>query len=179
MFRLVVIAGISSWLAGCSLVPPNHLGGISTSISPDEYGKRLCQHLDLEDYSACMSEVLEYFERPRPNEEPGDRSTAGPFAVMMGGEVYIGDYRTTLLKARFDVTNGRTDCRGRYDAFTVSNDALFDVYCSDGRSGWADIILDHDGRNGIGRIGLDDGTTGDIVFGYTALGQAKPYPYRP
>lgn len=179
MFRFVVIAGLSTLLAGCGILRPNHMGGISTAVSPDQYGERLCRHLDLEDYSGCMSQVLDYFEQPQPDAAPGDKSTTGPLAVMMGSDVYIGNYRTSLLMASFHVTNGTNSCNGSYNAFRKSEDALFDVYCTDGRSGWADILLDHGGRNGIGKFNLDDGSQGDIVFGRTALGQIEPYPYRP
>ncbi len=179
MFRLVVIAFLSTLLGGCGLLLPNHQGGISTTVSPEDYGRRLCEHLDPEDYPSCLSQVLDYFERPRPDTLPAGHSTSGPFAVMMGGEVYMGDYDSTPFQADFRVSNGRTSCRGSYNAFGGSVDAVFDVYCDDGRSGWADIILARDGRNGIGKLALDDGTRGKIVFGYTALGRAEPYPYRP
>lgn len=179
MCRLAIIAGLSILVGGCGVMSPRNLGGIATPIEPEDYGQRLCRHLDLEDLSACLSQVRDYFEAPRPDLEPKGPSNAGPFAVLMENDVYLGDYSTALLAARFDVTNGRNRCHGTYNAAATSQDALFDVYCADGRSGWADIILDTDGRNGIGKIMLDDGTRGDIVFGYTALGQATPYPYRP
>jgi hypothetical protein len=88
----------------------------------------------------------------------------------MGGEVYVGDYRSNPFKADFRVSNGRNGCRGAYNAITGSADAVFDVYCDDGRSGWADVIRAGDGRNGIGKIALDDGAEGDIVFGHLPLG---------
>lgn len=181
MFRLIVIAaGLSVALTGCALLLPNHQGGISTMVSPDEYGDRLCRHLDLEDYAGCMSEVLEYFETPRPDVIPAGHSTSGPIAVMMKEDVYIGQYDSLPpFAASFRVSNDTNACSASYNAAAGSVDAVFDVYCSDGRSGWADIISAIDGRNGIGRLVLDDGSEGDIVFGYLPLGQAKPYPYRP
>lgn len=180
MSRLVIIAGLSSLLAGCAIFPPSHQGGISATVTPEDYAQRLCGHLDLEDYPSCLSQVLDYFERPRPNDLPPGHSASGPFAVMMGGEVYMGTYGgESPLLSSFRVSNGRKGCRGSYNAVSGSADALFDVYCDDGRSGWADIILDSDGRNGIGKLALNDGTKGDIVFGYTALGRAAPYPYVP
>lgn len=175
MSRSLLLAGLSLAVGGCALVPPTHLGGISATIPPEEYGSLLCAHLDLEAYPSCVSQVLDYFEnRARPEDLPMGHSTSGPFAVMMEGSVYIGDYKSTPFTASFWVSNGEHGCRGSYNAFAGSADALFDVYCDDGRAGWADLILAGDGRNGIGKIALDDGTQGDIVFGYTPLGQAVP-----
>lgn len=181
MFRLVAIAaGVSTLLGGCALLPPNHLGGIATTVSPDEYGDRLCRHLDLEDYAGCVSQVLEYFETPHPDTIPPGHSTSGPIVVMLGEDVYKGHYESMPpFAASFRVSNGVNACNASYNAGAGSNDALFDVYCNDGRSGWADMILAMDGRNGIGKLALDDGSQGDIVFGYLPLGQAEPYPYRP
>ncbi|NEX19049.1 hypothetical protein G3480_01745 [Thiorhodococcus mannitoliphagus] len=181
MFRLVAIAAAaSSLIAGCAFLPPNHLGGIATKVTPGEYGDRLCRHLDLEDYAGCVSEVLEYFETPHPNDLPPGHSTSGPIAVMFEEEVYTGHYDSAPpFAASFRVSNGVNACSASYNAGADSRDALFDVYCNDGRSGWADMILAMDGRNGIGKLALDDGSQANIVFGYLPLGQAEPYPYRP
>ena len=180
MFRSVAIAAaLSGLLGGCVILPPNHLGGISTTVTPNDNGHRLCKHLDLEDYSGCLSQVLEYFEQPRADTIPVGHSTSGPIVLMMNEQVYRGHYDSSLFTASFRVSNGSTTCSGAYGALAGSADAQFDVYCSDGRSGWADLILAHDGRNGIGRVALDDGSQGEIVFGYTPLGQATPFPYRP
>lgn len=179
MSRLVASAGLSILLGGCGLFPPSHQGGISTTVSPEDYGQRLCGHLDLEDYPSCLSQVLDYFEQPHADTLPAGHSTSGPFAVVMGGDVYMGHYSSDPFQASFRVSNGRNGCRGSYNILTGSADAIFDVYCDDGRNGWADIILASDGRNGIGKLALDDGSQGEIVFGYTPLGQAEPYPYRP
>lgn len=180
MFRVVAVAaGLCVLLGGCALLPPNRLGGIATKVAPEDYAQRLCRHLDLEDYSACVSEVLDYFERPRPDTIPAGQSTSGPIAVALDQRIYLGHYDSSPFAASFRVTNGNAACSGSYNAFGGSSDALFDVYCNDGRSGWADLILALDGRNGIGKLMLDDGSQGEIVFGYTALGRAEPYPYRP
>jgi hypothetical protein len=169
MTRRHFAAVLSLLLGGCGLVPPTHLGGISATVSPIDYGRRLCAHLDPESYSSCVSQVLDEIDRGQPTRLPPGYSTSGPFAVIMGGQVYIGDYRSSPFKADFRVSNGQHVCRGGYNAFTGSADAIFDVYCNDGRNGWADIIRASDGRNGIGKIALDDGTEGDIVFGHLPL----------
>lgn len=165
-------------LSGCGSLLPGHLGGIGTSVSPEDYGDRLCRHLDLEDYPACLSQVLDYFDEPVADEVPASQATSGPFAVAMDGGLYMGTYHSTPpFAANFRVSNGANGCRGSYDGLTGSQDALFDVYCDDGRAGWADIILDVSGRSGIGQLTLNDGTKGDIVFGHRPLGRAEPYPY--
>jgi hypothetical protein len=171
MPRLHVVATLSILLGGCALVPPTHLGGIATTVTPMDYGRRLCAHVAPESYATCLNEVLDDINHRHHRLPPG-LSTSGPFAVIMDGEVYLGDYRSSLFAADFTVASASHRCRGGYNAFTGSADALFDVYCDDGRSGWADLIRASDGRNGIGKIGLDDGTEGDIVFGYLPLGEA-------
>lgn len=94
------------------------------------------------------------------------------------GGLYLGTYASTPpLVASFRASNGANACCGSYNAFTGSQAALFDVYCDDGRAGWADTVLDRTGRNGIGQLTLNDGTMGEIVFGYVPLGQATPFPY--
>lgn len=178
IFLASAIIGSVGLLPGCGVFMPGHVGGISTRVTPEDYGERLCQGVDLEAYPACLSNVLDYFDEPHADDVPSGHATAGPFAVAMDGGLYMGTYDSLPpFTASFRVSNGENACRGSYSPFTGSRDALFDVYCDDGRSGWADIILDTGGRNGIGQLSLNDGTTGDIVFGYTALGRAQPYPW--
>jgi hypothetical protein len=167
---------MASLLGGCGSFLPGHIGGITTYVSPDDYGERLCRQVPLESYPSCLSNVLDYFEQPRADDVPG-HSTAGPFAVAMDGALYLGTYDSTPFAAHFRVSSGVKACHGSYNAFTGSRAALFDVYCDDGRAGWADTIRDQTGRNGIGQLTLSDGTKGDIVFGYVPLGRATPYPW--
>lgn len=180
-YRLAVLAAAPALAllpAGCGFLMPGHAGGISTFVSPMDYGQRLCANVELEAYPSCLSNVLDYFEQPRADDVPPGQSTSGPFAVSMDGGLYLGTYSSTPpFAASFRVSNGPKSCRGAYNALTGSQDALFDVYCDDGRAGWADIVLDQSGRNGIGQLTLNDGTQGDIVFGYVPLGQATPFPY--
>lgn len=173
---VIPVAAAAFSLGGCGVLLPGHFGGISTAIGDQDYAERLCGYLDLEDYPACLSHVLERFDEKISNDVPG-HGTSGPFVVIMEGSFYVGSYDSHPFAASFRVSNGENGCRGSYSAFTGSQDALFDVYCDDGRSGWADIISAVDGRNGIGQITLSDGTKGDIVFGYKATGQAEGYPW--
>jgi hypothetical protein len=164
-------------VGGCGTSLPAHIGGITTYVSPMDYGEQLCADLPLESYPSCVSQVLDYFEQPHANEIPRGHSTSGPFALMLGGELYMGTYNSNPFKSRFRVASENKFCRGSFNAFAGSREALYDVYCSDGRAGWADIILDQTGRNGIGQLSLNDGTKGKIIFGYLPLGQAEPFPY--
>ncbi len=169
MARSLIISALSFQLAACALVPPTHLGGIAASVEPMDYARRLCTHLPLDAYPTCVSAVLDEFDRPQPTTPPLGYSTSGPFAVIMQGEMYLGDYRSSIFVADFSVSNGHQTCRGAYNAFRGSVDARYDVYCSDGRAGWADLIHDTDGRRGIGKLMLVDGTEGEIVFGHVPL----------
>ena len=180
MHRLVLVTaslGMTMLLGGCGTVLPGHIGGITTYVSPEDYGDRLCRHLPLESYPSCLSSVLDYFEEPHANVIPPGHSTSGPFAVAMDHALYFGTYSANPFVGHFQVSAGAKSCRGSYNAFAGSRDALYDVYCDDGRAGWADIIRDQTGRNGIGQLTLNDGTKGDIIFGYLPLGRATPFPY--
>lgn len=165
--KLILLAALP--LSACMLAPPNHFGGLSASVSAEDYARRLCAHQALNAYPSCVSAVLEEMDRPRPDPPPPGHSTSGPFALILDGRLYLGTYQASPFRARFDVANGDERCRGHYDAFGGSADAIYDVHCTDGRKGWADLIRSHDGRNGIGRLMLDDGTQGDIVFGHVPL----------
>jgi hypothetical protein len=178
MHRLVVVTvPVAALLAGCGTMLPGHIGGITTYVSPDDYGERLCRNLDLESYPSCLSNVLDYFDEPHANVIPRGHSTSGPFAVAMGGALYLGTYDSQPFAGQFRVASGTRSCHGSFNVLKGSRDALYDVYCNDGRAGWADLILDQTGRNGIGQLTLSDGTKGDIIFGYLPLGRATPFPY--
>jgi hypothetical protein len=145
-FRLALISSLL--VSGCALVPPTHLGGIAATVSPMDYAERLCAPVELESYATCLNEVLDGINLRRNPMAPGD-ATSGPFAVILDGDVYLGSYWTAVFAGRFDVSTGSKRCRGEYNAFAGSADAIFDVYCADGRSGWVDLIRSMDGRNGI------------------------------
>ena len=180
MHRLVLVTfplALAALLGGCGTALPGHIGGITTYVSPEDYGERLCARLDLESYPSCISSVLDYFEAPHADIIPPGHSTSGPFAIAMGGVLYLGTYDSNPFVSHFRVASGTKACHGSFSALSGSRDALYDVYCDDGRAGWADIILDQTGRNGIGQVSLSDGTKGEIIFGYLPLGRATPFPY--
>ncbi|AUB83919.1 hypothetical protein [Candidatus Thiodictyon syntrophicum] len=174
---VLATAFLTLLLSGCGSFLPGHIGGIVTYVSPDDYAERLCAHVDLESYPSCVSHVLDYFEEPKAEDIPVTEVTSGPFAVAMDNQLYLGTYQGGLFRSNFRVTSGHKACRGAYSAYTGSRDAIYDVYCNDGRAGWAATIRDQSGSNGIGQLTLSDGTKGEIIFGYAALGRARPYPW--
>lgn len=168
---------VAALLGGCGSFLPGHIGGLTTYVSPDDYAQRLCRGVELEAYPACVSQILDYFDEPLADSIPRGQSSSGPFAVAMQGALYLGTYQASPFAGRFRVVSGTNTCRGSYSAFAGFRAPIYDVYCDDGRSGWAETIRDQTGANGIGQLTLTDGTKGDIVFGYLPLGRAKPYPW--
>ena len=199
---LAIAASAGLLLSGCCTRPatddfsrfdgtgPQHSGmcgifsGFGTTDAPErwtavyspagvsEYGDLLCGHLEPEEYATCVNDIWDHYRRSeRRTPEPGE-STSGPFAVVVWGEVFLGSYRSDPFSAGFRVSNDRLSCRGADNAFLGSANAVFDVYCDNGKRGKADIVLDRDGRNGIGQVIMDDGTVGKVVFGHATVGGA-------
>lgn len=165
---LVAVLGL---VAGCG----GHKGErdynlLFTNIEPIEYARILCRGIEMQDQHTCMTSVLAHhrdtrFEDPDPSQVVG-----GPFVFVLEGDLYRGTYVSQPFAAAFTVSNGYNICRGRYNAFAGDRDAELAVRCDDGSTGFANIILDIDGRNGVGKIKLDDGRRGEIVFGHRAVG---------
>lgn len=181
MSRPLATALMSAILLAACMPPPPPPGyplPLVKPVSPEEFGDRLCRHLELEDYSGCVSEVMGYFETPIPEEVPfGRHSNAGPIALILGQEVYLGRYDASPFVTSFWVSRDAKYCQGGYDAFAGSTEAILEVRCSDGRRGRADLSSALDGRSGVGVLEFEDGTRGEIVYGYRPLGQAIPYQY--
>ncbi len=158
--------------------PPGYRLPLAQPLSPEVFGDRLCRHLELKDYSGCMSEVMDYFETPIPDDVPyGRNSNAGPIALILGQEVYLGRYDASPFITSLWVSRAEKYCQGSYNAFAGSTQAILEVQCSDGRRGRADLGSALDGRSGIGVLEFADGTRGEFVYGYQPLGQAIPYRY--
>jgi len=155
--------------AGCASNPDTQEGQLFTWVSSIEYAERICKTVELDDYATCVNRMLAVYQDPNPIEFPPEQGTSGPFMATLNGQNYYGWYRSQPFKADFRASNGRTTCRGGYNAFVGDTAAIFDVRCDDGRTGTADMVLDESGRNGIGTITLSDGRTGDLVFGRDAL----------
>lgn len=172
-------------IGGCASKDPSELNYnlLFTEVSALEYGRMLCQY-ELREYRhTCVTQVLEYYRDAVRKDRTPDQIVNGPFLVFLDRNIYRGRYVSQPFAAAFTIGDGGDVCRGRYNAFAGSNKAVFQVFCDSGSRGSANIILDEGGRNGIGRLWMDDGRIGDIVFGYAATGgivfasnYVGPYP---
>ncbi len=141
-----------------------------TRVGPIDYARILCRGIALQDRHTCMTSVLQHHHDLRHAEPTPDAATAGPFVVVFDDDLYRGTYVSNPFVSAFTVSNGKNICRGRYDAFVGDTRADLRVRCDDGRTGRANLILDIDGRNGIGKLDLSDGRRGEIAFGHRAVG---------
>jgi hypothetical protein len=144
---------------------PDRWAALYSPVGVAEYGDLLCGHLDLEDYSSCVNRVWgSYREELRRTPEPG-RSTSGPFAVVVNDQLLLGSYWSDPFSASFSVSSDRVACRGSYSALHGDRRPVFDVSCDNGMRGRAEIVRDRSGRGGIGRVYMEDGEVGGVVFG--------------
>jgi hypothetical protein len=149
---------------------PDRFSAVYSPVGVHEYGDLLCGHLEVEDYASCVNRVWDHYRRSqREGAEPGD-STSGPFAMSLYDDVLLGDYWSDPFSGSFRVSGDRLSCRGSYNALFGSESSAFDVSCDNGRRGRAAMVRDRSGRNGIGRIYMDDGEQGSIVFGHDIVG---------
>ena len=156
-----------------TLEEPERFQAVYTPVTPVEIGERICRGVDLEDYASCINQTVEHYREVSRGISAAATSNTGPFAMQLNGRLYLGTYDSDPFSAYFRVSDGTDACRGSYSALAGATEARFDVLCDDGRRGWADIVLDRKGRNGIGGVYMDDGTQGDIVFGEGAV---RPIP---
>ena len=141
-----------------------------TDVEPIQYARILCRRIPMDAQYSCMTSVLAHYRATRFDEPDPSQVTNGPFVVVLDDDLYRGTYVSQPFAAAFTVSNEYNVCRGRYNAFAGDTRAQFRVRCDDGSTGRAQLILDIDGRNGIGELKLDDGRHGEIVFGYRAVG---------
>ena len=164
-----LVALLGALTAGCASGTDPAERGVFARISSLDYARLICSRAEIEDYATCVNGMLEVYENWTPAAFPPQQGTSGPFMVMMGSDVYYGWYRSNLFVGDFRVSNGRTICRGVYNAVAGSVNTDFSVSCDDGRSGIAKTIRDAGGRNGVGTLTMSDGGVGQIVFGREAL----------
>lgn len=150
-----------------TLDEPERFQAVYTPVTPAEIGERLCRGVELEDYASCINQTVDHYREV--SRGAAGTSNTGPFAMQLNGRLYLGTYDSDPFSAYFRVSDGPDACRGSYSALAGATEARFDVVCDDGRRGWADIVLDRKGRNGIGGVYMDDGSRGDIVFGEGAV----------
>jgi hypothetical protein len=87
---------------------------------------------------------------------------AVPGGIMRGSNTVSG------LDASFEVSDGKFSCAGSYSLGNPSATITIPVLCNDGRKGLVTATRDYGGMSGGGRFTLNDGTTGDFIFGTAA-----------
>ncbi|WP_462322606.1 hypothetical protein [Halochromatium sp.] len=170
-FGLAIALAIA--LASCSANrAPVDLNLVFVEVAPLDYARILCQLEPMAERHTCMTSVVGHYREHRNLEISPTEAVDGPFVAFIDKQLYRGRYVSNPFAAAFSVSNGRTICRGRYNAFAGDSRPVFRFRCNDGREGRAQIVLDQTGRNGIGKLWMASGSTGDIVFGYAAVGGA-------
>ena len=85
---------------------------------------------------------------------------------MPGGGVMRGSGVASLSgTGSFNVSGGGLSCGGTYNSLDMSRTITIPVLCNDGRKGLVTATRDNSGLAGGGRFTLNDGTTGDFIFG--------------
>jgi hypothetical protein len=98
-------------------------------------------------------------------------STTLPVAVVskgIPGGVLRGTTTASLSGGSFNVSNGTLSCGGDYNDLDTSPTISIPVLCNDGRKGIITATRDYSGMSGGGHFTLNDGTTGDFMFGQAA-----------
>jgi hypothetical protein len=165
----VINAGVIT--AGCAANRvPVDLGLVFVEVTPMDYARILCRLVPMGERHTCMTTVIAHYREHWNRDIPPQEAVDGPFVAFIDDRLYRGSYVSNPFAAAFSITDGTTACRGRYSAFAGDIRPIFRVRCSDGRTGQAQIVLDQTGRNGIGKLALENGSAGDIVFGHAAVG---------
>ncbi|MGB5834394.1 MAG: hypothetical protein WBG92_20740 [Thiohalocapsa sp.] len=169
----LLVAGWSFLLGGCgSNAATRDYNLLFTNMDSLEYAEILCSGIDMEDRHTCLTSVIEYHDEMIGRDVTPKQVLDGPFVVVLDDDLYRGSYVSQPFASAFTVSNGVNVCRGRYNAFAGDTEAVFKVICDDGSRGRANIMLDAEGRNGVGEIQMDDGALGKIVFGHAVVGGA-------
>jgi hypothetical protein len=94
-----------------------------------------------------------------------------PVAVVskdIPGGILRGTTTASMSGGSFSVSNGTLSCGGDYNAVDRSPTISIPVLCNDGRKGIIIATRDNSGMSGGGHFTLNDGTTGDFMFGEAA-----------
>lgn len=147
------------------------VAGGCTTVEPIDYAKALCDPFPRDEFSACASRVIDHYRAMAIEpDSPFGHSTSGPFALAVGDALYLGNYHSDPFTLYFRAEDGANVCRGAYDAFAGSRSPILEIHCDDGSRGTGELILDRNGRNGVGDVDFDDGRRGRLVFGHGAVG---------
>jgi hypothetical protein len=79
-----------------------------------------------------------------------------------------GSATAALSGGTFSVSAGKLICSGSYNSLDYSPTITMPVLCNDGRKGIVIATRDNSGISGGGRFTLNDGSTGDFIFGPAA-----------
>ena len=91
-----------------------------------------------------------------------------PVAVIgQDGKVLTGSNTVSLSEGSFIVYYKKTKCTGTYNPYTNSHTITIPVLCSNGLKGFARAFRDTP-TSGSGTFRLNNGYTGDFVFGTAA-----------
>ena len=88
--------------------------------------------------------------------------------IATGGQTLRGSATAAIGGGTFEVTDGDLTCSGNYNSWSMEFTITMQTVCSDGRRGFIIATRDSTGMNGQGRLRLNDGTTGDFIFGAAA-----------
>jgi len=157
-------------LAGCSSdTSDRNYDLIFADIKPIDYARIQCRLIPIEDRHTCLTTSIQHYRDVMMEPIPRDQVTQGPMVAVVGEEIYRGRYVSNPFSAAFTVSSGYNVCRGRFDAVAGETRTIYDVYCDNGATGSANLVLDSSGSNGLGIVEMDDGTRGEIVFGPAAV----------
>ena len=97
---------------------------------------------------------------------PGSGAAGGNVAVIgERGDVLTGMMVSAPPGGSFTATNGVISCHGRYNATARDRAVTFTTVCNDGRQGVGTARRDSSLVSGHGTVRMDDGETGQFIFG--------------
>lgn len=98
-------------------------------------------------------------------------AVATPLAIVGSkGEVFVGSTYADLSTGRFDASDGKIECHGKYDQFSMAIEISVLANCSDGRT-WIGFVQRDPGlQSGFGTLQASDGETARFIFGAGASG---------
>lgn len=95
-------------------------------------------------------------------------SATFPIAVVttgVPGGIMRGEGHVSMSGGTFTVGDGTLSCGGTYDGMDMSPTITVPVICNDGRKGLITATRNNAGTGGGGRFTLNDGMTGEFIFG--------------
>ncbi len=160
-------------LGGCSTYNDPDFDGIAVWMTPMNYANTLCSGIEFDLYHDCITRVLEHQQELRNADEPEGNATSGTFAMVVDSEIFLGSYASDPFRMYFEADSEDHYCRGSYNAFTGSTDAILKVTCNNGLRGDAAVVRDTSGRSGIGEVRMTNGARGRIAFGPAVGGRTR------